>query len=139
MQTFQYQITVPPAAVDINGHVNNVAFVGWMQDAAVQHSDACGGTRELYESLGVTWVARSHYIRYFKPGFVDQEITVTTWIDSWRKVSCLRKYQFVRAEDDELLARAETEWVYIDSNSGRPRALHDDVKQKFSLAVEENH
>ena len=41
---FSYELSIPEDAVDENGHVNNVNYVQWMQDIAVQHSEACGGT-----------------------------------------------------------------------------------------------
>ena len=28
---------IPKSAIDENGHVNNVAYVQWMQDIAVEH------------------------------------------------------------------------------------------------------
>ena len=37
---FEYRFTVPPSAVDRNGHANNVEYVRWMQDVAVQHAAA---------------------------------------------------------------------------------------------------
>ncbi|HCB02612.1 MAG TPA: acyl-CoA thioesterase, partial [Anaerolineae bacterium] len=30
-------INIPKTAIDENGHVNNVAYVQWMQDIAVEH------------------------------------------------------------------------------------------------------
>ena len=40
---YTYEFTVPDEAVDENGHVNNVMYVQWMQDAAVRHYEAMGG------------------------------------------------------------------------------------------------
>ena len=39
---YRLEIIVPAEVVDRNQHVNNVAYVQWMQDAAVQHSAATG-------------------------------------------------------------------------------------------------
>ncbi|MDL1918316.1 hypothetical protein FBQ83_03205, partial [Chloroflexi bacterium CFX5] len=36
-------ITIPPSAIDENGHVNNVVYVQWMQDIAVEHYASLGG------------------------------------------------------------------------------------------------
>jgi acyl-CoA thioesterase FadM len=36
-------IIISPTAIDENGHVNNVAYVQWMQDIAVEHYTAIGG------------------------------------------------------------------------------------------------
>ncbi|MBL0176000.1 MAG: hypothetical protein IPP94_12175 [Ignavibacteria bacterium] len=40
---YTYAFTVSADAVDLNGHVNNVKYVQWMQDVAVHHFDAMGG------------------------------------------------------------------------------------------------
>ena len=32
------ELVVPDTAIDANGHVNNVQYVQWMQDAAIAHS-----------------------------------------------------------------------------------------------------
>ncbi|WP_428256857.1 hypothetical protein [Geoalkalibacter sp.] len=37
---FQHHIEVPQSAIDANGHVNNVSYVQWVQDAAAKHSSA---------------------------------------------------------------------------------------------------
>ena len=63
---FPYEFTVPDEAVDENGHVNNVMYLQWMQDAAVRHYEAMGG-RQITLDIGATWVVRSHMIEYL-PG-----------------------------------------------------------------------
>ena len=50
---YSYRFTIPTEANDENGHVNNVAYVQWMQDVATMHSDAQGCTRELYQRFVV--------------------------------------------------------------------------------------
>ncbi len=130
---FQLSCTVSDDDLDPNGHVNNVVYVQWMQDAAVRHSTHVGCTMQLYQQLSVTWVARSHHIDYLQPAFPGDEITVETWLAGRRKVSCHRRYRFLRQCDQVELARAETEWVYIDLMTGRPRAIHDQVINRFQL------
>ena len=41
--TYSKIITIPKSAIDENGHVNNVAYVQWMQDIAVEHYASIGG------------------------------------------------------------------------------------------------
>ncbi|HSM71304.1 MAG TPA: hypothetical protein VK851_07155 [Anaerolineales bacterium] len=36
-------IVIPKEAIDKNGHVNNVSYVQWMQDIAVEHYASIGG------------------------------------------------------------------------------------------------
>ena len=129
---FEHLLTVPQEAVDENGHVSNVAYVQWMQDAAVCHSDRQGCTRET-QAIGATWVVRSHRIEYFLPAFAGDRIVILTWVSDFRKVRSLRKYRFIRLDDDALLARAETDWVFVDAASGRPRAIPKQISDAFEI------
>ncbi len=130
---FRYHFTVPQDAIDGNGHVNNVVYVQWMQDVAILHSSHQGGTIEKYQELGSSWIVRSHHIEYFSPSFAGDEIEALTWVSDMRRASSLRKYQFRRASDQTLLAKAETRWVYIDIEKNRPVPIHEDIQNAFEL------
>ena len=129
---FPYEFTVPDEAVDENGHVNNVMYVQWMQDAAVRHYEAMGG-RQITLDIGATWVVRSHMIEYLQPAFAGERIKVLTWVATMRRVRSLRRYQFIRVEDDRLLVRGETDWVFVDAKDGSPRAIPPEVVNLFTL------
>jgi acyl-CoA thioester hydrolase len=130
---FHHKFIVPAEAIDGNGHVNNVFYVQWMQDVAIMHSSHQGGTIEKYQSLGSSWIVRSHQIEYLSPAFAGDEIEALTWVTDMRRVSSLRKYQFRRASDQTLLARAETRWVYVDAETGRPIPIHKEIQTIFEL------
>ena len=129
---YRLEITVPAEVVDGNRHVNNVAYVQWMQDAAIQHSAATGCTR-LTEAIGATWVARMHRIEYLSPAFTGEAITVLTWVADFRRVRSLRRYQFIRAADQKVLAQGETDWVLVNVATGRPRGIPNELVNLFEL------
>ena len=129
---YRYEIIVPAEVVDGNRHVNNVAYVQWMQDAALKHSAATGCTR-MTEAVGATWVARMHRIEYLSPAFAGDAITVLTWVADFRKVRSLRRYKFVRAADQKVIAQGETDWVFIDVSTGRPRGIPGEIASLFEL------
>ena len=130
------QIIVPAEAVDRNRHVNNVAYVQWMQDAAIQHSAVTGCTR-MTEAIGATWVARMHRIEYLSPAFAGEAITILTWVADFRKVRSLRRYKFIRAADQKVLAQGETDWVLVDLATGRPRGIPAELANLFELVPDE--
>jgi len=129
---YRLELIVPAEAVDGNRHVNNVAYVQWMQDAAIQHSAATGCTR-MTEAIGATWVARMHRIEYLSPAFADEAITVLTWVADFRKVRSLRRYKFIRAVDQKVLVLGETDWVLVDVATGRPRGIPCEMVNLFEL------
>lgn len=133
---YSFEFTIPENAVDENGHVNNVNYVQWMQDAAVRHYEAMGG-RQITIDLGASWVVRSHTIEYLRPAFAGERVKVLTWVANMRRVRSLRRYQFIRAKDQKLLVRGETDWVFVDANTGAPRAIPEEVISLFTLFPDE--
>ena len=133
---YRFEIIVPPEAVDRNRQVNNVAYVQWMQDAALRHSAATGCTR-MTEAIGATWVARMHRIEYLRPAFAGDVLTVLTWVVDFRKVRSLRRYEFIRAVDQKVIAQGETDWVFINASTGRPRAIPSEIANLFELVADE--
>ena len=134
---YPYEFTIQNEAVDENGHVNNVMYVQWMQDAAVRHYEAMGG-RQLTQEIGATWVVRSHTIVYLSPAFAGERIKVLTWVVNIRRVRSLRRYRFIRAKANQVLVYGETDWVFVDANSGSPRAIPPEVASLFTLLPDES-
>jgi acyl-CoA thioester hydrolase len=129
--TYSKNINIPPSAIDENGHVNNVAYVQWMQDIAVEHYNSLGGIEA--QGPDATWVIREHRIEYLLPAFEGEEVEIRTWVENIRKVRSLRKYEFVRKADDKVLVKGETDWVFVDTKSGHLLAIPEEVKNVFNL------
>ena len=132
IRPFSHEFVVDETTIDDNGHVNNVVYVQWMQDVAILHSAACGGTA-VTQAQGCSWIVRAHQIDYLAPAFAGEAITATTWVADFRKVRSLRKYCFHRKIDGKMLARGQTEWVFVDQSSGRPRAIPCEVSSCYPL------
>jgi len=126
-------ITIPQTAIDENGHVNNVAYVQWMQDIAVEHYESIGGTNPM-QLVGATWVVREHKIEYLLPAFAGEEIEIRTWVENIRRVRSLRKYEFVRKSDAKIVVKGETDWVFVDVKTGTPRAIPQEVSKVFAIS-----
>lgn len=128
---FEHPHTVGVEEIDDQGHANNVAFVAWMQAAALAHSAAVGWTAERYRQIGMSWVARRHAIEYLRPALAGDQLVVETHVPEMKKVYCTRHYRIVRIDDGELLARAETDWAFINSATGRPTRIPAEMIRAF--------
>jgi len=132
--TYSKLITIPKSAIDENGHVNNVTYVQWMQDIAVEHYASIGGVTA--QGPDATWVVREHKVEYFMPAFENEEIEIKTWVEDIRRVRSLRKYEFTRKNDGKVLVKGETDWVFVDAKTGRPLAIPKEVEDIFTNAGE---
>ncbi len=49
------------------------------------------------------------------------------------KLSCLRKYKFIRKTDSKVLAETVTEWIFVNIKTGRPTRISESVKDSFQV------
>jgi acyl-CoA thioester hydrolase len=130
-QLFTKTFLIPGDAIDELGHVSNLKYIAWMQEIAIQHSAAQGWPVERYLQNGAVWVVRSHFVTYVRPAFAGETITIETWVAEIKPRSSLRRYLVSRTNDQSVLVEAETNWVYIDRQSGRPLRIPDDLRAAF--------
>lgn len=115
---FAHSFRVSIEDIDAQGHVNNVVYVRWIQDAAVAHwfSVTTEAVREKY-----TWMLTRHEIDYKRQSFAGEKVTATTWVGVPSRVSWERFTEITRGED--LLCRARSVWCLIDRNTLKPSRI----------------
>ena len=133
---FKKTIVVPPDVIDGNGHVNNVAYVQWMQDIAIEHYASVVTSDQLHP--GETWVAREHRIEYLAPAFEGDALEAKTWVVNLRRVRSARRYLFTRVSDGKLVVRGETDWVFVDATTGAPRSIPPEVVRLMPVSPDAN-
>ncbi len=123
---FSHSFPVAANDIDEQSHVNNVAFVRWIQDVAVAHwfSIATEAIRAKY-----TWVVTRHEIDYKKQAFENEEITVKTWVGEPTRISWERFTEIVRGES--LLVKARSVWCLIDRETLKPTRITEELKILF--------
>lgn len=127
---YAWTFTVGRESIDVNGHVNNVEYIRWMQEVAIRHTQHLGADVRA-AAAGLIWVVRSHNIEYRLPAFEGDEIQLATWVDSVERVSSVRRYEFRRTDTDILLASGQTNWVCLNRESGRPAAIPERLMRMY--------
>lgn len=127
-ELFVVPLEVRPEHIDANGHVNNVVYVGWLQDAGTAHWNARfdAGTRERW-----SWVALRHEIDYLRGIEPDATgIVARTWVGDPQGP---RFNRYVRIEDAEgrLCAQGVSEWCLVDADTLRPHRIAGDMIAPF--------
>lgn len=117
---------------DAYGHVNHANYLRYMQEAALDASAAVGYDEARYVSLGTLWLIHETDIEYLRSLHYGDEVEVTTWVGDFRRVRSRRFYELRHVGTGELVARANTDWVYIDRRSGRPAAVPQTMIDAFA-------
>ena len=128
---YRQEIPVRPDHLDGMNHVNNVHYVQWMQDIAVEHSVANGWYPDRYLATGTAWFARRHTVDYTHPAVLGDTLIAETWITEMKNVSCLRRYRFLRQSDLREIALAETKWAFVNLATGRPMKILPELMASF--------
>ena len=81
--------------VDALGHVNNAAYLNYLEQAAIDHATFLGLDLQRLQALGGVFVARRHELVFLKPTFAGDLLRVVTWLGEPRGhasidgISCL--------------------------------------------------
>ena len=126
---FSHSFLVSADDIDEQGHVNNVAYVRWIQDVAVAHWRNAA-TRE--QRAKYTWVVLRHEIDYKRQSFEAEEITATTWVGKATKITCERFTEIKR--EDELLVQAKSVWCMLDRKIMKPVRITTELKELFEMS-----
>jgi len=124
---FSHSFRVQAGDIDAQGHVNNVAYLRWIQDIAVAHWRHAA-TPEQQDKFA--WVVIRHEIDYKKQAFENDEITATTWVGEWSKVTCERFTEIFRG--NELLVKGRTVWCMLDRETAKPARIASDLIERFT-------
>ncbi len=130
MRRFEYEITVPPEAIDQLGHVNNIEYVRWVQDAAMRHSEAAGLDWAAYQEIGAAFVIRRHAIEYLREAKVGDVLRVATWIEAATRITAERATEIRNAKGEEIVT-ARTTWVFVSLETMRPVRMPTRVADAF--------
>ncbi|MGO9486490.1 MAG: acyl-CoA thioesterase [Rhodomicrobium sp.] len=128
------QLRVGAESIDVMGHVNNQGYLRWMEEIAIEHSTAQGWPMERYLSSGASWYVRSHFIEYLRQALLGDEITICTWLAGMTERVSPRRTVFLRnARRRQILARAETQFTFVDLQRGRAVPIPEAVRSAFEI------
>lgn len=133
VERFEMRINVDAADIDVQGHVNNVVYLRWVQDVAVAHWRAAARPED---QAGLSWVVVRHEIDYKHPALPGDDILARTWVGEASRRSFSRYTELRRASDGRLLAKARTVWCPIDRETGKLTHVSEAVRQRFSASAE---
>ena len=123
---------------DSYGRLNHTNYLRYMQEAAFDASAAAGYDLARYAAMGRHWLIRETDIEFLRPLRYGDAVQVKTWVADFQRVRSLRLYDFRMAGSDELVARAQTDWAFLESASpagrdasGRPAPIPPEMIAAF--------
>ena len=126
---FAWTAPVWQADLDAFGELRNTTLLRLLQETATRASTDAGFDPRYYDRTGTMWIIRRTTLTLASPARYGDLLTVRTWIADFRRVRSQREYE-VRT-GDRLVARALTDWVFVDAVHGKPRRIPDEWETTF--------
>lgn len=114
--------------IDDQEHVNNLVYLRWIQDVAIEH---WGKAARAEDQASTAWVVVRHEIDYLKPALLGDEVVARTWVEAWKGATSERHTELERAGDGATLARGRTVWCALDVQTRRPKRVTPEVSEAF--------
>jgi acyl-CoA thioester hydrolase len=125
---FELRITAREADIDELGHVNNAAWVRWIQDVATAHWRAVSRAEHVEAYV---WVVIRHEIDYLRAVLPGETVIARTWVGEAPKGARFDRHVEFLGEDGKPRVRARTTWAILDKASGRPLRVPPEVAAPF--------
>jgi len=111
--------------------VTDVSYLRYMEEAAFGASAAAGYDLARYAAMGRLWLIRETDIEYLRPLHYGDAVEIKTWVADLRRVRSRRAYEFRLAGSGERVACASTDWVFVESATGRPATIPPEMIVAF--------
>lgn len=103
---------------DENEKLHPWSILDLFQDIAGLHAEMLGIGRSAFIKSGIVWVLVRTKYKIEKNPKVYDDVKVTTWPLSPKKLICQRDY-LIESMDGEVLVRGTSDWVLMDVESRR--------------------
>ncbi len=129
MPEYTARLTADAAQIDANGHVNNAAWVVWIQDVATAHWRAAAPATYADSHA---WVVIRHEIDYLRALLDGQSVVARTWVADAPQGARFERFMEFTGDDGTLRVRARTVWAMLDRTTGRPQRVPPEVAAAFA-------
>lgn len=117
--------------IDFVGHVNNIVYVQWLENARIKLIEAMGLTiTQIALEDGMLPIITETNIKYKKPFFLSDKVQIEVWVSEMFNVSANFKFRFLN-EKGEVCSSAQQKVLFIDKATMRPSRKIVKYKENF--------
>lgn len=115
-----------------NGKMKLSSIVNQFQDSSSEHSESLGVGMDYLKEQKKAWILNSWQIVIERYPKAHEDIVVTTWPTGFRGVFGPRNF-CMKTPAGEMLAYANTLWVYMDMEKGMPTKPSEEEKSIYGI------
>ena len=118
--------------VDQNGHLTLKHLVDYFQDCCIFHSEDVGLGRKDTKETKKAWMLIGWQIEIGRLPVYAEKICTKTWPYSFVRFKGGRNFMMTD-ESGEIIARADSQWVYMNLETGFPERVQDNITEIYEM------
>lgn len=126
---YVHPITIIESDIDGQGHVNNIIYLKWVQEAAIAHWTSVADINMQEANF---WVVSRHEIDYLKSAYLNSKLVAKTWVTEPQGAKSERYVAITDAETETVYANIKTTFYLLDAKSKRPKRIDAEIVNVFS-------
>lgn len=132
---YQYSTRIGYSQIDVNGRLTPGAVINLFQDCVNFHSKSLGADIEYYREHKKAWILCSWQIIMDEYPVMGDEVVVTTAAYKFTPMLGMRNFSLTSPEG-KYYVRANSNWVFIDTETGRPIRVTSEEADKYCTGDE---
>lgn len=129
---FDFNSTVRYSEVDQNLELDEISLTHYFQDCSIFHSESLGVGVNYLSERNRSWLLSSWQIEVKRYPKLLEDIRIATWPYRFDSIYGYRNF-LMTTKDGEVLAYANSIWIYVDTLSGMPQKLTPDITDLYPL------
>lgn len=117
---------------DSNSTLTIPALINYFQDCSVFHSQSIGLGMDYLNEHDMAWMISSWHICIDRLPQVHEEIKTSTWAYDMKAFYGYRNFD-MKTDDEKVCAYAQSIWVLIDTKTGRPTKISQEMTETYQL------
>lgn len=130
---YSYECRIRYSELDETGHLKPEALLDHFQDCSTFHSEDLGFGVEYLMKNHIIWVMSSWQIVVERYPVLGERVTIATAPYDFKGFIGYRNF-WVLDEAGERIACANSIWTLLDTQTGRPVKLNEDILKAYELA-----
>ncbi len=127
---YQFSSHVRYSEVDSERNLTIPALLDYLQDCCTFQSEQLGVGVDYLMKQQTAWVLSSWEIRIYRRPRMGEQIFVGTWPYDFKGFYGYRNFT-ITGKDGEVLADANSVWVYMDLKTMRPAKIGDGMREAY--------
>lgn len=129
---YSFNSRVRYSECDGNANMTVSSLVNYLQDTSTFHSEALKVGIEYLEDKHVAWLLSYWHIHIERYPKFGEEICISTWPYEFTKYTAYRNFT-IKDKEGQVLAYANSVWVFVDMNKGRLKKIDEGQKELYSV------